>query len=95
MSYDSWKMASPPWYDLPEIEQHCTECQEPIDEEIAGQEKCLPCFVETNEYCTSKEAAKRYTRRYKGTIEPSEDYPHNYIFDLLDKDGELVRYVVD
>ena len=33
MSYDDWKLANPPDYDLPELIQVCSECSEDLDSE--------------------------------------------------------------
>ena len=48
MSYDSWKLATPPYYDLPEIVEHCKLCTEPHPE---GE----PC---TNEHCHCQECGE-------------------------------------
>ena len=93
MSYDSWKLASPD--DQPEVEMVCKECNELIEDQIRGKDICMPCLVSLEEPCTSEKAARRYVDIYGGTIEQSEDYPHEPISQLVDRDGELVRYIVE
>ena len=96
MSYDSWKLASPPWYDLPEQETTCKECSEPCESEIEEtHELCLPCLVIAKESTTNPKTAARYVSIHGGQLTDSEDYDNPYIKDLVDKHGEFVRYVVE
>lgn len=80
MSYDTWKLANPPHYDMPEPEYFCRDCNEPLEEPI---DLCPICEVTQHMHHYKNKGGNSSILFYKSG--------HHYIT-LIFSDYSVYRY---